>query len=163
MNEIPIVSRECGTALSTIVEMLKLYFSRLGFRFWILWMTIFSVMFAEYLTDPAVPFLLEVFLIEEVAVVAMIGYLDSAYSFASTAMRIPSGILADKVERSVIILFALCLLPLSYLRLSFATGSWWVLAAVIIYGVFEGLSMPSFDSVIADLAPQSRRAMIFGI
>jgi len=163
MNEIPIVSRECGTALSRIVEMLKVYFSRLGFRFWILWMTMFTVMFAEYLTDPALPFLLEVFLIEEVAVVAMIGYLDSAYSLASTAMRIPSGILADKVERSVIILFALCLLPLSYLLLSFATGSWWVLAAVIIYGVFEGLSMPSFDSVIADLAPQSRRAMIFGI
>ncbi len=156
-------SRECETALSKIVGMLRVYFSRIGFTFWILWLTMFTVMFAEYLTDPPIPFLLEIFLIEEVAVVAMIGYLESAYSLASTAMRIPSGILADKLERSGIILFALCLLPVSYLLLSFAADSWWVLVAVTIYGVFEGLSMPSFDSVVADLAPQSRRAMVFGI
>ncbi|NIQ07047.1 MAG: MFS transporter, partial [Candidatus Korarchaeota archaeon] len=131
--------------------------------FWILWMTMFTVMFAEYLTNSPVPFLLEEFLVKEAAVVAMIGYLDSVYSLASTAIRIPSGILADKLERSVIILVSLCLLPTSYLLLLFATDSWWVLVAVIIYGVFEGLSMPSFDSVVADLAPESRRAMVFAI
>jgi len=157
------VSRELGTALFKILGILKSYFSRIGLTFWVLWMTMFTVMFAQYLTDPPVPFLLEGFLVQEAAVVAMIGYLYSIYSLASTAIRIPSGILADKIERSVIILVSLCLLPTSYLLLLFATNSWWILISFLIYGVFEGLSMPSFDSMVADLAPQSRRAMVFAI
>ena len=60
-------------------------FSRFGVFFTFLWIITFIVVFADSLCGPVVPYILKEFLIEETAVVAMIGFLNSIFSLTKTA------------------------------------------------------------------------------
>lgn len=144
-------------------DRLRVYFSMLGSMFFILWIIVFIVTFADSLCGPAVPYLLKRFLVEEAAVVAMVGYLNSLFNLVKTGINIPGAVLADKLERRVIILISLCFLPISFLLLLLATDSWWVLWSYVVFGVFTGLSFPSFEAMVADLAPKNARGMAFAV
>lgn len=135
----------------------------LGSTFFVLWTIVFTVVFADSLCGPAVPYLLRQFLIGETAVVAMIGYLNSVFNLVRTGINVPGAVLADKLERNVIILVSLCFLPFSFLLLLASTDSWWVLWSYVIFGVFMGLSIPSFNAMVADLAPENARGMAFAV
>ncbi len=132
-------------------------------EFLVLWLVVFAAFFAGSLCSPTVPYLLKEFLTQEAAVVAMIGYLSSLLTLARTVNNVLGAVLADKIERGAIILISLGLLPLSFLLLWFATDTWWVLASYLFFGFVFGLSMPSFNAIVADLAKKSNRATVFAV
>ena len=55
--------------------------------------------------------MLKEFLIDETAVVAMLGYLQSVFNLVNTIIKIPGSILADKIARISMVLFSLCIFP----------------------------------------------------
>jgi len=65
----------------------------------------FAVFFAATLCGPVIPYILKEFLIEEAAVVAMLGYSQSIFNLVNTIIKIPGSILADKIRRVSIALF----------------------------------------------------------
>ncbi len=139
------------------------YFSQVKSTFFVTCTITFVAFFASSLGKPTVPYLLETFLTQEAAVVAMIGNLNSLFNLAKLVTNIPSAVLSDVFERRKIIFVSFVFLPFSFLLLWFATSSWWVLAAYVLLGVFTGLSMPSFNAMVADLTPYNTRAMAFAV
>ena len=108
-----------GLWMETLVK-LRFYLSQLGFVFAFLWIMMFIVFFADSLCGPVVPYLVREFLIDEAAVVGMIGLLNSVFNLVRTVANIPGAILGDRMDRSKIVLassFA------SFLFASFPCGS----------------------------------------
>ncbi|MEM1602556.1 MAG: MFS transporter [Candidatus Bathyarchaeia archaeon] len=141
----------------------RLYFSNLGSMFVLLWVMMFMVCFADSLCGPVIPYLVREFLLDEAAVVAMIGLLSSVFNLVKTIANVPGGILGDKMNRSMIVLISLLLLPTSYLLLFLAEQSYWILCSYILLGIFWGLSMPSLSAIIADIIPENIRGTAFAI
>lgn len=140
----------------------RFHLSQLGSMFALLWVMMFMVCFADSLCGPVIPYLVRELLLDEAAVVAMIGLLSSVFNLVKTTANIPGGILGD-INRSMIILISLLLLPTSYLLLFLAEQSYWILGSYILLGVFWGLSMPSLSAIIADIIPENIRGTAFAI
>ncbi len=151
-----------GLWVETLVK-LRFYLSQLGFVFAFLWIMMFIVFFADSLCGPVVPYLVREFLIDEAAVVGMIGLLNSVFNLVRTAVNIPGAILGDRMDRSKIVLASLPLLPASFLLLFLADQCWWILGSFVLIGVFLGLSMPSLNAMVADTVPINIRATAFAI
>ncbi|MEM3591224.1 MAG: hypothetical protein QW702_03890 [Candidatus Bathyarchaeia archaeon] len=82
------------------------YFSRLGAAFALLWIMMFTITFSDSLCSPVVPYMVREFLMEESAVVVMLGLLSFTFNLVKTAANFPGALLGDKIDRRVIVLSA---------------------------------------------------------
>lgn len=89
----------------SLIARAKAFVYELGSLFLLLWVIMFAVFFAATLCGPVIPYILKEFLIEEAAVVAMLGYSQSIFNLVNTIIKIPGSILADKIRRVSIALF----------------------------------------------------------
>lgn len=138
-------------------------FSQFGALFRILWVIMFIAVFADSLCGPVVPYVLKEFLVEEAAVVAMIGFLNSIFSLTKTVTNFLGALIGDKMDRVALIFLSLFLSPAYLLLLYLAEETLWVLGAYIISGVFFGLIVPFLYAMIADFLPEAVRGTSFAI
>ena len=138
-------------------------FSRFGVIFTFLWIITFIVVFADSLCGPVVPYILKEFLIEETAVVAMIGFLNSIFSLTKTATNFSGALIGDKMDRITLVFLSLFLSPAYLLLLYLAGESLWILGAYVISGVFFGLIIPFLNAMIAGSLPETVRGTSFAI
>lgn len=139
------------------------YFSRLGRAFIFLWISMFIIVFADSLTWPVIPYLVKEFLVEEAAVVAVLGLLTSTFNLTQIAANILGGFAGDKVDRRLIILLSFILLPISFALLLFAADHIWILGSYILLGIFYGIFMPPVNAIVASLVPKELKGTLFGI
>ncbi|MEM2563434.1 MAG: MFS transporter [Candidatus Bathyarchaeia archaeon] len=139
------------------------YFSRLGAAFALLWIMMFTITFSDSLCSPVVPYMVREFLMEESAVVVMLGLLSFTFNLVKTAANFPGALLGDKIDRRVIVLSALAFLPTPFLLLTFAGNPSWILGAYALLGIFYGVCMPSLNAMVAASTPKEIRGMSFAI
>jgi len=149
--------------LVNVFSRLRAYFTGFGSTFLVLWSVMFLAIFAISMCDPALPYLVRDFLVEEATVVAIVGYLHSAFRLSSTAVSFPAGILSDRIGKRKVILASLCLSPVPFLLYFFSKNCCWLFAAALILGAFHGLSNPPFNALVADTAPKTSRAKAFAV
>lgn len=142
---------------------LRAYFTGFGPTFLVLWSVSFLTVFVVSMCDPALPYLVREFVVEEAIVAVVIGYLGSILNLSRTVASIPAGVFADRIGKHKIILASLCLLLIPFLLYFFSSNCYWLFAAVLILGVFHGLSSPPFDALVADIAPKTSRAKAFAV
>ena len=80
-----------------------------------LWIMTFLMMFSISLVNPVIPYLVNYFVVEEAAAVALIGFLNSSSNLAKTLANVPGGILADKLGRRKLIIASFLIFPFSFL------------------------------------------------
>ena len=147
----------------SLIGRAKAFVYELGSLFLLLWVIMFAVFFADTLCGPVIPYMLKEFLIEEAAVVAMLGYLQSVFNLVNTIIKIPGSILADKIARVSMVLFSLCIFPINFLLILFAANSLWILSSYLFLGIFIGFFMPAINALVADLTRKETRATAFAI
>ncbi|MEM1586303.1 MAG: MFS transporter [Candidatus Bathyarchaeia archaeon] len=123
----------------------------------------FIIIFSDSLSWPAVPYLIRETLLEETAVVTMLGLLISTFNLIKIAANILGAFLGDRVNRDVIVLLALILLPASFALLLFAANYLWILGSYILFGIFYGILMPPLNAMVADSIPRKFKGTLFGV
>ncbi len=138
-------------------------FSQFGTVFTILWVVTFIVVFTDSLCSPVIPYILKEFLVEEAAVVAMIGFLSSIFSLVKTVTNFSGALVGDKMDKIMLVFSSLFLSPTYLLLLYLARESLWITGAYIVSGVFFGLIIPFLNAIIADFLPETIRGTSFAI
>lgn len=146
-----------------IFNKLKRYLSQLGIAFVLLWMMMFAITFSDSLCGPVIPYMIREFLIDESAVVMMLGFLSSTFNLIKTTANVPGALLGDRTDRSIIVLSALALLPITFLLLMLAGNTSWILGFYALLGIFYGICMPSLNAIVAGLVPEEIRGTSFAI
>jgi len=146
-----------------IFRALGRYLSQLGVAFVLLWMVMFIITFSDSVCSPIIPYIIREFLIDESAVVIMLGFLISTFNLVKTAANIPGALLGDRIDRSIIVLSSLALLPATFLLLMLAGNHLWILGFYILIGIFHGICMPSLNAMVAGLIPIEIRGTSFAI
>ena len=98
-----------------VFNRLRSYFTGFGSTFLVFWSVLFLAVFAVSMCDPALPYLVRDFLVEEAAVVAVLSYLNSVLNLSRTVASFSAGILADRIGKRKVILASLCLSLISFL------------------------------------------------
>jgi len=93
-------------------------------------------------------------LVPIVMVVMSVVYAAAAY---------PAGILADRMDRTLLLAVGFVTLIGADLVLALATGVWPVLAGVALWGLHMGLTQGLFAALVADTAPADLRGTAFGL
>lgn len=146
-----------------VFNRLRSYFTGFSSTFLVFWSVLFLAVFAVSMCDPALPYLVRDFLVEEAAVVAVLSYLNSVLNLSRTVASFSAGILADRIGKRKVILASLCLSLISFLLYFFSKNCYWLFAAALILGVFHGFSSPPFKALVADIAPETSRAKAFAV
>jgi len=75
----------------------------------------------------------------------------------------PAGILSDRFGRSGLIVAGFIVIILADLVLAFAQGIWVVMAGVMLWGLYLGLTQGVLSALVADSAPPRLRGTAFGV
>jgi len=121
------------------------------------------MMFSIALVNPVIPYLVNEFLIEEAAAVAMIGLLNSSFNLAKTLANIPGGVLADRLGKWKLIAISFLILPFSFLLYYLSDNCYCLIAGQLISGVALGLSIPAISAIVADIVPRATLSTAYGI
>ena len=128
-----------------------------------LWIMTFLMMFSISLVNPVIPYLVNYFVVEEAAAVALIGFLNSSSNLAKTLANVPGGILADKLGRRKLIIASFLIFPFSFLFYYLSNNYYYLIIGELIGGVAMGFSVPVFSAIIADIVPQASMSTAYGI
>lgn len=136
---------------------------QIGAPFIFLWIVTFIVVFSDALTYPAIPYLVREFLFEELAVVATLGFLSSAFNLTKIAANILGAYLGDIISRDILVFTALILLPPSFALLLFARSHLWILESYILFGIFYGILMPPLNAMVANTTGREDKGAVFAV
>jgi len=131
--------------------------------FALIWILVFLMIFSIALVNPVIPYLVDEFLVEEAAVVAMIGLLNSLFNLAKTLANIPGGVLADRLGKRKLIAISFLILPFSFLLYYFSDNCYYLIAGQLISGIALGLSIPAISAIVADIVPRATLSTAYGI
>jgi MFS family permease len=138
-------------------------FSAFGMSFTLVWILNFMSRFMLSMVNPIVPYLVKEFLGTGVSSVEILGVIFSAESVASILAPIPGGLLSDRVGRKKTIILSSIIYLLSNFVYLFSTNWYWLVAAYFVRGFAFGISVPSFQALIADLTGAENRGTAFGV
>jgi MFS family permease len=85
------------------------------------------------------------------------------FNFVYASLSTPAGILSDKLGRRRIILLGWLIYTLVYLGFAMASVSWQVWLLFGFYGVYYGLAEGVARAFVADLVPEEKRGMAYGL
>ncbi len=86
-----------------------------------------------------------------------------AFNIANAVVAWPIGALSDRIGRRALIALAWALYAFTYAGFAIAGAGEQVVALWLAYGVYYGINDAVGKALVADLAPQERRATAFGI
>lgn len=131
---------------------------RLGSAYW--WVVAIATLFTlarfseAFLVLRAQSIGLPMMLVPAVMIVMNVVYALAAY---------PAGMLADKVDRLVVLMFGLCLLIVGDLFLAYSTGLVGVMIGVVLWGLHMGFTQGLIATLIADTSPADLRGTAYGM
>ncbi len=131
---------------------------RLGSAYW--WVVAIATLFTlarfseAFLVLRAQSIGLPIMLVPAVMIVMNVVYALAAY---------PAGMLADKVDRLVVLMFGLCLLIVGDLFLAYSTGLVGVMIGVVLWGLHMGFTQGLIATLIADTSPADLRGTAYGM
>ncbi|HDD66443.1 MAG TPA: MFS transporter [Nitrososphaeria archaeon] len=131
--------------------------------FTLLWILTFSPIFLISLVNPAIPYLVKVFVTEEAAAVTLIGFLNASFNLSKTLANVPGGILADKLGRKILITFSLLILPFSFLLYYLSDNCYYLIAGELVGGIAIGLLVPAVSALVADITSAAALSTAYGI
>lgn len=91
----------------------------------------------------------------------ILGITAGASGIAMTAIVLPAGFLADKHLRQVMLRVSAFVGITAMLCLALADSILMILAAMLLWGAFQGLTRPAFESILADSLPSGNRSGIY--
>ena len=88
----------------------------------------------------------------------LLGITAGISGISMTLIVFPAGVLADKFSRAKILKISgfLGFIAMSYLALS--SNIYMIMVSLFLWGAFQGLSRPAFDSILADSLPTGNRS-----
>lgn len=89
-------------------------------------------------------------------------FIMSMYNFTYCLSSYPSGRLADRFGRHIVLIFGIISLALADFFLCTATSLWGVFLGVFVWGIQMGVVHNSFVTLIADYVPEDLRGTGFG-
>ena len=131
---------------------------RLGSAYW--WVVAIATLFTlarfseAFLVLRAQSIGLPILLVPAIMIVMNVAYALAAY---------PAGMLADKVDRLVVLMFGLCLLIVGDLFLAYSTGLVGVMIGVVLWGLHMGFTQGLIATLIADTSPADLRGTAYGM
>ena len=131
---------------------------RLGSAYW--WVVAIATLFTlarfseAFLVLRAQSIGLPILLVPAIMIVMNVAYALAAY---------PAGMLSDKVDRLVVLMFGLCLLIVGDLFLAFSTGLVGVMIGVVLWGLHMGFTQGLLATLIADTSPADLRGTAYGM
>ena len=131
---------------------------RLGSAYW--WVVAIATLFTlarfseAFLVLRAQSIGLPILLVPAIMIVMNVVYALAAY---------PAGMLSDKVDRLVVLMFGLCLLIVGDLFLAFSTGLVGVMIGVVLWGLHMGFTQGLLATLIADTSPADLRGTAYGM
>lgn len=91
----------------------------------------------------------------------ILGITAGASGIAMTAIVLPAGFLADKHLRQLMLRISAFVGILAMLCLALANSIFMILIAMLLWGAFQGLTRPAFESILADSLPSGNRSGVY--
>lgn len=88
----------------------------------------------------------------------LLGITAGASGIAMTIIVFPSGWLADKYPRDIMLRWSAVVGIIAMTSLALADNIYAILIALFLWGAFQGLSRPAFESILADSLPTGKRS-----
>ena len=126
--------------------------------FLITWVNRFSFFVAHHLTRPVLP----LYLVTFGASSTVIGAIMAVFTITSTVMRIPIGLLVDRVGRKPFLLAGAALFIAGNFGYLWAPTILLLIPGRILHGIGWSASTTAVATLAADLAPQKRRGELIG-
>lgn len=91
----------------------------------------------------------------------LLGITAGVSGIAMTAIVFPAGFMADKYPRQVLLRIAAIVGIIAMLQLALANSIFLILIAMLLWGAFQGIARPAFESILADSLPSGNRSGIY--
>ncbi|MCF7793214.1 MAG: MFS transporter [Candidatus Cloacimonetes bacterium] len=91
----------------------------------------------------------------------LLGITAGASGIAMTAIVFPSGFLADKFPRQLMLKTAALVGIIAMLTLALAESIFMILVAMLLWGAFQGITRPAFEAILADSLKSGSRSGIY--
>lgn len=91
----------------------------------------------------------------------LLGVTAGISGIAMTAIVFPAGYWADKFRRDKILKVSAVLGILAMFTLAFSNSIFVIMVALFLWGAFQGLNRPAFESIIADSLPTGNRSKVY--
>jgi MFS family permease len=91
----------------------------------------------------------------------LLGITAGVSGIAMTAIVFPAGIMADKYPRQIMLRISAIVGIIAMITLAAANSIFVILVAMLLWGAFQGLARPAFESILADSLPSGNRSGIY--
>ncbi|MDY6915481.1 MAG: MFS transporter [Candidatus Cloacimonadota bacterium] len=91
----------------------------------------------------------------------ILGITAGITGIAMTAIVFPAGYLTDKLRRDKMLRAAGIIGTIAMIILALALDLYLIMIALFLWGVFQGISRPAFESIVADSLPTGNRSGIY--
>ena len=122
------------------------------------WLSRFGIFLAHHVTRPLLP----LYLITFGASSTVIGAVMAVFTITATVMRIPIGLLIDRVGRKPFLLYGIALFTAGNLGYLWAPSILLMLPFRVLHGLGWSGCTTAVSTISADIVPQSRRGVFLG-
>ena len=122
------------------------------------WLSRFGIFLAHHVTRPLLP----LYLITFGASSTVIGAVMAVFTITATIMRIPIGLLIDRVGRKPFLLYGIALFTAGKLGYLWAPSILLMLPFRVLHGLGWSGCTTAVSTISADIVPQSRRGVFLG-
>jgi MFS family permease len=126
--------------------------------FLLTWISRFSVFLAHHISRPLIP----LYLITFGASSTVIGAVMAVFTITATVMRVPIGLLIDRVGRKPFLLYGAAIFGLGNLGYIWAPSILLLIPCRILHGLGWSGCTTAVTTVAADIVPQARRGEMMG-
>ncbi len=91
----------------------------------------------------------------------LLGITAGVSGIAMTAIVFPAGIMADKYRRQNMLRVSAIVGIIAMITLAMANSIMLILVAMLLWGAFQGLTRPAFESILADSLQSGNRSGIY--
>jgi MFS family permease len=126
--------------------------------FLFIWLSRFGIFLAHHVTRPLIP----LYLITFGASSTVIGAVMAVFTITATAMRIPVGLLIDRIGRKPFLLYGIGLFTIGKLGYLWAPSILLLLPFRVLHGIGWSGCTTGVSTVAADIVPQARRGELLG-
>jgi MFS family permease len=126
--------------------------------FLFIWLSRFGIFLAHHVTRPLIP----LYLITFGASSTVIGAVMAVFTITATAMRIPVGLLIDKIGRKPFLLYGIALFTVGKLGYLWASSILLLLPFRVLHGIGWSGCTTAVSTINADIVPQARRGELMG-
>ena len=91
----------------------------------------------------------------------ILGLTSAATGLAMTLVVFPSGYLADKYRRDIMLKLAGMIGLIGLILISLAVNIMLIFISLIFWGLFQGISRPALESILADSVPYGARSHVY--